>query len=128
MQYDKQYGGVAAYKAITLSVEDADNIATKHTDHLLRKVSSPYRGEVLLVTKPHPSGERSGMIVGRAIISDIKRVEGGFLWKFTDAHRMVEFPAQKCGMKGEVWDCFYTANTLVDYPEVNLRPFLSIFK
>lgn len=124
MQYDKLYQGVEAFKAVTLKAEDADAVACGKTDHLVLPVSSPYRGEVLLVTRPRPEGERSGMMVGRATIKEIQRVKGGFLWKFEDARRVIEFPCQKCTMKGVVWDCYYTKGVVTDYPRINLRKIL----
>lgn len=124
MQYDAKYDGVDAFKAITLRAEDADAVAKGEVDHLLLRVSSPYRGEVLLVTKPTPVGERSGMMVGRATIKEVKRVKGGFLWKFSDARRVIEFPCQKATMKGVVWDCYYTKGVVADYPRISLRKIL----
>ena len=129
MQYDRHYEGLTeCYKAITLPQPLADDVAYGRVDHFVRKKSSPYRGKVLIVSSPLPNGERSGMIVGRATLDSVKRVEGGFLYRLSEMERIIEFPCQKCGAKGEVWDCFYTKNTIMAYPKISLRKWIQFGK
>lgn len=121
MQYDKNYEGVTDhYKAITLPQPDADRVARGELDHILRKKSTPYRGEILIVSSPKGGGERNGMMVGRAILKDVKKVEGGYLYRLEEMERIIEFPCQKCGAKSDIWDCYYTKGVVTAYPKINL--------
>lgn len=120
MQYDKHYEGLTeAFKAITLPQPLADELATGAVDHFVRPRSTPYRGEILLVSSP--KGERGGMMVGRAILDSVSKVAGGYLYRLSNPERIIEFPCQKCGAKSEVWDCFYTAGVVQAYPKISLR-------
>ena len=129
MQYAKYIVGVTdIYHAMTIKQPVADEIAKGELDHILRHKNSRYRGEVLIVSSPSPRGERSGMIVGKAELYDIKMVEGGFLYCLRNMERMIEFPCQKMGAKGEVWKCFYTKGVLMPYPKISLRKWISFLK
>lgn len=129
MQWAEQIDGVTEhYRAITIPQPDADLISRGEKAELLRKRGTDYRGKVLIVSSPTPKGERSGMIVGQATLYEVKKTEGGFLYCLDEMERMIEFPCQKCGARGEVWDCFYTANTLMSYPKINLRKWIGLEK
>lgn len=123
MQYDKAYEGITeSYKAITLPQPLADELSRGDIDHFVRKRSTSVRGEILIVSSPQ--GERGGMVVGRANLVSVKKVAGGFLYRLENPERMIEFPCQKCGAKSEVWDCYYTKDTLMAYPKINLRSWI----
>ena len=125
MQYARYIKGVTDYyKAITLKQPEADMIAKGERTEIVRKDYSGYRGEVLIVSSPIPKGERTGMIVGKAELYEVEVTPGGNVYKFRNASRMIEFPCQKREMKGVVWDCFYTKNTLAEYPKINLRKWI----
>lgn len=117
MQYDNSYEGTEHFMAVTLS--GAKNVAEGETDHLVRQASTQYRGRLVLVS-PVKEG---GCTEAFADLVDVKAVAGGYLWKFANVEKMIPFPARKCGMRGEVWDLYYTENTLVAYPQ-NARLFL----
>lgn len=127
MQYDSATPFTVTYKAVSLPQPDADNIAFGKADHLLLKYSTKYRGELLIVAKPSKKVERSGMTVGKAELVECKKVEGGYLWKFSNARRVIEMPCQKSTMRGNVWDCHYTDGEIIEYP-LGVRQFLNMPK
>lgn len=120
MQYDRYIEGVTDwFKAVTLPQPLADEIATGKTDHFVRRRGSKVRGKILIVSSPQ--GERGGMVVGVANLDSVTKHGAQYLYRVSNPERAIEFPCQKAGMKGEIWDCFYTANTITTYPKINLR-------
>ncbi len=125
MQYARYIEGVTAYyKAITISQPTADAIAKGEVTEVSLDKYSAYRGEVLIVSSP--KGERGGMIVGKAELYEVEILPKGYAYKFRNARRMIEFPCQKKEMRGVVWDCFYTKDTLTEYPKISLRKWIGI--
>lgn len=125
MQYARYIEGVTAYyKAITISQPTADAIAKGEVTEVSLNKYSAYRGEVLIVSSP--KGERGGMIVGKAELYEVEILPKGYSYKFRNARRMIEFPCQKKEMRGVVWDCFYTKDTLAEYPKISLRKWIGI--
>lgn len=112
MQYDALYPGVEAFKAVTL--REAATIASG--DKMVRKCSTSYRGKIVLVSPPQTGGQTEAL----AELVDVRKVEGGYVWEFGEVRKMIPFPAQKCGMKGVVWDLYYTEGVLSVYPESSL--------
>lgn len=127
MQYDSETSFTVHYKAVSLPQPDADRIAFGKVDHQLMKVSTKYRGELLIVSKPNKRKDRSGMMVGKADLVDCKKVEGGYLWKFSNPRRVIEMPCQKSTMRGTIWDCYYTDGEIIEYP-IGVRQFLNMPK
>lgn len=120
MQYDRPIKGVTeSFKAITLPQPLADELARGEKDHFVRRRGTSVRGEILLVSAP--GGERGGMVVGRVRLDSVEKCGAQYVYKVSNPERIIEFPCQKCGAKGEIWDCFYTANTITSYPKINLR-------
>lgn len=122
MQYDKFIPSVTErFKAITLPQPLADDVAFGKKTHVVRKKGTEYRGDIIIVSSPSPKGERSGMMVGKGMLADVRGVRGGYLYTFKDVRRLIELPCQKCQMKGEVWDCYYTRDSVMEYPLINMR-------
>lgn len=120
MQWDRYIPGKTDwFKAITLPQPLADQVASGETDHFVRRRSTRIRGQILIVSEP--KGERGGMSVGFAKLTKVIKSGAQYVYFVEDAERVFEFPCQKCGAKTEIWDCFYTANTITPYPKINLR-------
>lgn len=123
MQYDKYIKGVTDwYKAITLAQPLADQLAKGEIDHFVLRKGSKIRGQLLIVAKP--GGERGGMVVGRVNLDFVTKCGAQYVYKVSEPERIIEFPCQKPSGKSGIWDCFYTANTLMPYPKINLRKWI----
>ena len=127
MQYEKFIQGVTDwFKAVTLPQPLADEISQGGINHFVKRKGTKIRGEILIVSKP--GGERGGMVVGRANLDSVTKCGAQYVYKVSNPERMIEFPCQKSGAKGEIWDCFYTANVLMPYPKINLRAWMHFKK
>ena len=117
MQWNRHIPGVTEhYSAITLPQPLADEVAKGSINRIILRGKSSYRGSVLIVSAPGDGGyeARKGMIVGRAELVSVEKKDKGYEYCLEKNEEMIEFPCQKCGAKGEVWDCYYTANTLME--------------
>lgn len=110
------------FKAITLPQPLADQVARGEVDHFVRRRSTRVRGQILIVSEP--KGERGGMSIGFAKLTKVIKSGAQYVYFVEEAERVFEFPCQKCGAKSEIWDCFYTANTITPYPKINLRKWI----
>lgn len=117
MQWDRHIPGVTEhYSAIEVRQPLADQLARGLIDRVILRGDSKYRGSVLIVSAPGKMRyeQREGMIVGRGELVSVEKVSGGYEYRLGKCEEMIEFPCQKCGAKGSVWDCYYTANTLME--------------
>ena len=127
MQYDRHIPGLTEwFKAVTLPQPLADEIARGEIDHFVKRKGSKVRGEILVVSRP--GGDRGGMVVGRVSLDSVTKCGAQYVYKVSNPERIIEFPCQKCGAKGEIWDCFYTANSIMSYPKINLRAWMQLQK
>ena len=126
MQYEKFTQGLDWFKAVTLPQPLADEISRGEIDHFVKRKGTNIRGEILIVSKP--GGERGGMVVGRVNLDSVTKCGAQYVYRVSNPERMIEFPCQKCGAKGEIWDCYYTANVLTPYPKINLRAWMHFKK
>lgn len=123
MQWDRYRPGQTDwFKAITLPHPLADQVAREQVDHFVRRRSTRVRGRILIVSEP--KGERGGMSIGFAKLTKVIKSGAQYVYFVEEAERVFEFPCQKCGAKSEIWDCFYTANTITPYPKINLRKWI----
>lgn len=114
MQFDKQYENTEAWKAVTFRQPDADDIMNGAKEKF-RKRSTQYRGELLIVSAPG-KGEREGCTICLVELTDVRPTDKGYIWHFSNPRRVIEYPAQKSTMKGEVWDCFMYKGEIMEYP------------
>ena len=121
MQYDAMYEGLTEhYKAMTFRQPLADQIASGEITEIIRKRGTSYRGDLMIVASPLDA-ERGGMMVGMAELYDIRHTDEGYVYMFKNSRRLIEFPCQKSTMKGDVWDCYYTAGVVREYPRIKLN-------
>lgn len=127
MQYDSATEFTETFKAMSFSQPLADKIAESEKYGILVPVATSYRGEILIVSSPSKTKERSGMAICKVTLSSCKNVKGkGFLWEFINPRKVIEMPCQKAGMKGRIWDCHYTKGQIQEYPEVSLRGVMNL--
>lgn len=122
MQYDKFIPSVnERFKAITIAQPLADALAYGRASAVVREEGSDYRGEILIVAAPSDKGERSGMMIAKGRLVDVRKMKRGYRYEFEGIRRVIEYPCQQCEMKGEVWDCYYTRGCVTEYPLINMR-------
>lgn len=119
MQYPLHIEGVTThYKALTLPQTLANEVA-QGRESILLPIGTSYRGELLLTTHDQ--------IVGGATLVGVTKVKGGFQYAFKNCERFIEFPCKKEGRK-VIWDLYYTKDTLMAYPKINLSRWMNFGK
>lgn len=122
MQYDKPYEWTETFKAISVPQPEADNLILGDINYLIRKRNTTYKGKVLIVS--NPGKERGGMTIGFAELVSVKKEGKIYKYFFENKEQVIEFPCQKCGAKTEIWECYYTKDTIITYPKINIRRWL----